>query len=105
MKESKVKKFVKNHTRELVIAGVGMAACVAGVYFGRKSTMTKPMAYDDLMKIGRDIDMTKGDATNYVPMLKYDIERAFPDGLEVIDPEGNTLKVVGALLFGDIVKE
>ena len=105
MKESKVKKFVKNHTRELVIAGVGMAACVAGVYFGRKSTIENSKVYDDLMKIGRDIDIAKGDATNYVPMLKYDIARAFPDGLDVIDPDGNTLKVTGALLFGNIVKE
>lgn len=105
MRESKVKKFVKNHTRELVIAGVGMAACVAGVYFGRKSTIENSKAYTDLMKIGKDIDMARGDATTYVPMLKYDIAKAFPDGLDVIDPDGNVLKVTGALLFGDIVKE
>ena len=105
MKESKVKKFVKNHTRELVIAGVGMAACVAGVYFGRKSTIENSKAYADLMKIGKDIDMARGDATTYVPMLKYDIMKAFPDDLTVVDPDGNVLKVTGGLLFGNIIKE
>lgn len=105
MKESKVKKFVKNHTRELVIAGVGIVAGAAAAYFGGKSLIKNSKAYDDLMKIGRDIDIARGDATNYVPMLKYDISKAFPDGLDVIDPEGNTLKVTGALLFGNIVNE
>ena len=105
MKESKVKKFVKNHTRELVIAGVGMAACVAGVYFGRRMEIKNREVFANLLEIGKDIDMIKGNSTAYVPALSTDVAKAFPDGLEVMDPEGNTLKVTGALLFGNIVNE
>ena len=106
MKESKVMKFVRNHSVELVLAGVGMVACVAGVYYGRKLGLNEgTKVSNNLIEIGREIDLVRGDAIEYVGATGYDIAKAFPDGLEVIDPEGRTLRATGALLFGNIVEE
>ena len=106
MKESKVVKFVKNHSKELVIAGVGMVACAAGVYYGRKLGLNeRPIVSDNLIEIGREIDFVRGNAVDYVGATSYDIFKAFPDGLDVTDPDGRTLRITGALLFGDIVEK
>lgn len=118
MTKEKVKEFIKNHKKEIVIGCVGVTAAVlikavCGAKFvsesGAYAFIPDSKDYDAeevikvLCNLGCEAGKVSKDATMYTLWKATEDTAMFADNI-FTDSDGDTLKITGALLFGNKVE-
>ena len=120
MTKTEIKEFIKNHKKEIIF-GVGtIAVGVLCVICGKEISIAESNVADSrraVEKITKDkdmqflfemsavIDRVKGDATKYIPLYTEEFAALFGDNNIITAPNGEMMKVAGAILFGNELVE
>lgn len=99
---NKIKNFVKNHKREIVIGCFGAAAVGVLAYVG----LRKPKIGDDVIEFAKAVDKCCKDNTVYLYLPTEDVEKLVNNGCRVVeDASGQLIDVTKVIAFGNIVEE
>lgn len=109
MTKQKLKEFVKNHKKE-VLLGAGAIVVGGAIFVTTKKKLKLPTSMDENAKLYLEmlkvIDDARDGAKMYIQVVPKDFkEICGRDRMIVRDPSGKFLDITGGVMFGNIIEE
>lgn len=105
MSKDKIKQFVKEHKKDLIIGGCAAVCGGITALVGRQMIVRRSINWKEWDEFFEFINKCQVDAKQYLPIYGDDLHKVFGDTPEVKSGDGQLNKIVGAMLFTNVVEE